>query len=332
MEPAPTPSPTERFRALDGYRVSREWARYEGTAQRELFLELRLRFLRRHRLGPGPTVDLGSGPGRFSDALGGADAPKVLVDLSKVALQQARDRPSDGRRVAPPRHYVVGDAASAPLDRGVFGTVALLGNVLGFSEDRWERVLESAALLTATRGTLLIEAVAGHGEHARYLQRLPRRAAARSLRAPPRWLDARIEREGFQPMDPRKPDHEAAFQRIPAELLGERLARWGFRTVEVSAVAPTMGTDPERIETARMDPKAWAGLLALEERWGAQPSRWTRAAAFLLAAERTPPGSPELPKPSIVRASARPSAHLAVVPRNRRPGRAGPLGRRRAPP
>ncbi|HTT25951.1 MAG TPA: class I SAM-dependent methyltransferase, partial [Thermoplasmata archaeon] len=248
-----------------------------------------------HRDAPGPTADLGSGPGRFTDTLGDERAAKVLLDLSSVALHQARTRPSDGRRAIAPRHYVVGDAGAPPLRPGRFGTVALLGNVLGFSEARWERVLESAARLTAPGGILLLEAVAGPGEHSRYLQRLPRGAAARALRAPPAWVDARIEREGFEAMVPRKAEDAGAFRRAPPETITERLTAWGLDPLEVLAVAPVMGTDPERIEVVRADAKAWSGLLALEERWGARPERWAAAAAYLVAARRPASGAPRRP-------------------------------------
>jgi hypothetical protein len=206
-----------------------------------------------------------------------------------------------------------------------------LGNVLGFSEERWTEVLDAAARLTAPDGLLLIEGVAGPGEHSRYLQRLPRGAAARALRTPERWIDRRVDAEGFQPMDPRKPEAEASFRRITPEILTNRLGTLGLRTVEVAAVASVMGTDPERLDVVRQDEKAWDGLLRLEERWGAQPARWERAAAFLLAAERRPPnapprpGAPVLPIPPSFGGHRPPKA----PPRSRSPG--VPAGRRRGP-
>src|SRR5579864_6312733 len=49
----------DRFRTLDSYRAAREWLRYEGTPQRELFRELRRRFIERHTRLAGWVVDVG---------------------------------------------------------------------------------------------------------------------------------------------------------------------------------------------------------------------------------------------------------------------------------
>lgn len=277
----------ERFRRLDPYRVAREWQRYEGTAQRDLFRELRRRFLRRHAEAAGPIADVGSGPGRFSDDIGPSDAPRVLVDLSDEALREARGRDRAVRRSRGPWHYVRGDARAPPLRPGRFGTVVLFGNVLGFAGPDGERVLDHCLSLAAPDGVVLIESVAGPGERSRYLGRLPPGAVRRAMRAPPSWLGRRIGVEGFAREPPRKRSESESFLRWGPEELREALLRRSFAVREILAVAPLLGADPLRAEAVRQDPESWDRLLALEEQLGAAPPRVRAAAAFLVAAVRS---------------------------------------------
>ncbi|HEY6238855.1 MAG TPA: methyltransferase domain-containing protein, partial [Thermoplasmata archaeon] len=146
--------PRERFLRLDRYRVDREWKRYEGTPQRDLFRELRIRFLERHRARGRWSVDVGSGPGRFSPLVGESGGRAVQLDLSREMLSFARDRAGarSGRR---PLDLVRGDVLRAPLRPGKFAEVAVLGNGLGFAGEASDRFLDAAIGLVAPGGTLL---------------------------------------------------------------------------------------------------------------------------------------------------------------------------------
>src|SRR5271170_1617127 len=88
--PAAAPSPIrDRFLSVDGYRANREWQRYLGTAQRDLFRELRERFLARHSPSALRALDVGSGPGRFTARLGAIPASqRVAFDIGREMLQQ----------------------------------------------------------------------------------------------------------------------------------------------------------------------------------------------------------------------------------------------------
>jgi len=280
--PTSTPSTRERFLATDRYRAEREWNRYEGTPQRDLFRELRERFLRRH---PGEgrwAIDLGAGPGRFAPSLGGPDVRRVALDLSGEML---RFRPS-GPVPAPGAllDRVIADALRPPFVAERFGTVALLGNAVGFAGADATRVLESAERLLSPAGTLIAEIAPGPGERSRYLARLPPSAVGRLFEAPPRAIVPRIAREEFVP-EPRR-HRERGFQRLSAAELLERWRppRWELR--ECVAVAPALGPDQDRIARIRPVPKAWAHLLEVEETIGREPDRWPGAAAVLLAVRR----------------------------------------------
>ena len=278
---------SERFRALDRYRVEREWRRYEGTAQRRLWSELRERFLERHARGVGWPLDLGPGPGRFTPWAGGRGRRPVALDLSKEML---RELPSywTSRRIAgavPDR--VRGDATRPPFASGLFQEVVAFGNVIGFAEGSSERLLDEVTRLVRPSGTLLLEIAPGPGERSRYLARLPVSSVGRLFRAPVAALLARIRTEGFEP-EPRRRPEPGEFRRVTSEEVVGRLESSGWKVEEVLAVAPALGPDPRRIHESASGPKAWGHLLEVEEALGHDRERWVRAAAVLVAAVRGP--------------------------------------------
>lgn len=273
----------DRFLALDDYRVQRERQRYEGTPQRDLFRELRTRFLQRHAVEAPWVADLGSGPGRFTAAIGGPASRRVLLDLSQEMLREAR-RSAAASGAAGRPHLVRGDAARPPFRSGRFGEVVLLGNVVGFSEANAERVLDAALDLLAPDGTIIVESVAGTGERSRYLTRLPEGAVRRLLLAPINLVRPRLEREGFRPEG--APAKGSAFRRFSASELEETFRRRSVAVREVMAVAAALGADADRIAAVRGEPRAWRHLLELEEAVGRNDARHPHAAALLIAGRR----------------------------------------------
>ncbi len=274
----------DRFLSADVYRVDREWRRYEGTAQRDLFRELRERFLTRHAVETPWAADIGSGPGRFAARVGGPLTRVVLLDLSQGMLRSAAARLG----AVPGRpggfRFLRADAGRPPLRPGTFGEAVALGNPLGFSGLEAERFLDAVLPLVAPGGRLLLEYVAGPGERSRYLARLPPGAVRRTLVAPINLVRARIDREGFRTEPAPTRDH--GFRRFEPAVIGERLVRGGFTVREEIAVAPALGADGVRLAAVRTEPTAWRHLLELEEALGSLPIHRRKAAAVLVAAER----------------------------------------------
>jgi SAM-dependent methyltransferase len=272
--------------------VEREWKRYEGTAQRDLYRELRERFLVRHSVSGGWVLDLGAGPGRFTARLGGEGTRRVALDLSREALRflgEVWPGPGKGARALPDR--IQGDAERPPLASGAFSLVAVLGNTLGFAGAGADRILGAAGSLVGPGGTMVLEVAPGSGERSRYLTRLPPGSVRRLLRAPVRAVLPRIEREGYR-VEPRRKAREGPFRRIGVGELSEQLSRSGWSVGEVLAVGPALGPDALRLESVHADPKAWNQLLLIEEDLGHRTQRWKDAAAVLVAAVRAaePPG------------------------------------------
>jgi len=272
----------DRFRDLDSYRARREWLRYEGTAQRDLYRELRERFLVRHATAEGWVLDIGPGPGRFLPFEGGAAARRVALDISREMLSLVPRSWRASRSTGPVPHRIRGDGVRPPLEPGRWAQVVLLGNALGFAGERAGRLLEESERLIAPGGRLLVEIAPAPGERSSYLARLPPSAIARLLLSPVRAVLGRLDREGFRPEVPRHRT-PATFHRFSVAELHTRWRALGWEVLETVAVAPALGADPIRIQAVRKEEKAWAHLLEMEEEVGRRAARWPGAAAVLLA-------------------------------------------------
>lgn len=285
VPPEPEPEAPERFRKADSYRARREWLRYEGTGQRDLYRELRERFLARHAVDGGWVLDLGSGPGRFLPFAGRAGSRRVALDISREMLDLLPDAWATSGCPSPSPDRVRGDALHPPFERGRWSEVIVFGNTLGFAGKGGDQLFDEAEQLVSPEGTLVIEIAPAPGERSRYLARLPPSSVARLLRSPTRAVLGRLDREGFRSEPPRHATGES-FRRFSVPELKDRLSRTGFEVIETVAVAPGLGPDAERIAAVRADAKAWPHLLELEEEVGRRPERWAGAAAVLLSARR----------------------------------------------
>ncbi|MGA8604488.1 MAG: class I SAM-dependent methyltransferase [Thermoplasmata archaeon] len=278
-------SPTERFRTVDRYRADREWRRYEGTGQRDLFRELRERFLIRHAVDQGWVLDLGSGPGRFLPFAGRGGARRVALDLSREMLSLIPETWAASASVGPVPDRVLGNALCPPLELAQWSEVLAVGNTLGFAGDEAEKMLTQAENLVATGGSIVIEIAPGPGERSSYLARLPPTSVARILRAPVKAVLGRLDREPFR-VEPVRRAAGGSFRRFSAIEIHDRWRNAGWELTETVAVAPCLGPDQRRIDAVKADEASWKHLLTLEEEVGRRPERWEQAAAVLLSARR----------------------------------------------
>ncbi|HEV2449771.1 MAG TPA: methyltransferase domain-containing protein [Thermoplasmata archaeon] len=292
------PPAEARFQRLDQYRVDREWKRFEGTAQRDLFRELRVRFLRRNLPAQtGPVLDVGAGPGRFTPELAAAGEWILLLDLSALALREARQRlDSGGGQPAHAYGYVVGNGRRPPLRAASLAAVALLGNLVGFSGPRARELLEATAQLVGPSGQLTVELSPGGGELSTYLHRLPATAVGRLLASPPAAVLPRVEREGVVAVG-RDAPARTTFRRLRVPELQRWFEPLGLSLVAASAIAPALGADPVRCAACQQSPKSWHRLIELEEHLGSLPARWTAASSVLAVFRRG--GESGLQKPAL---------------------------------
>lgn len=244
--------PRERFLRLPPARARREWSRYEGTPQRTLWLALRRRFLARALKGlpshPATLLEVGPGPGRFSDLLLATGRSVISLELSLAMIREARRHP--GPSGGP--HWVLGDGLRLPVRPGGLAGLVALGNVLGFGGDRAGLLLREWKESLAPGGTWVIEtSVAGT---------LPAQGSARDAHASLR----RARKEpSFAP--------PTALLRFPRAELDRWFDLLGWELLEATPVAPEAGSSPERARQALARAGGrWETLLEREERAGRQ--------------------------------------------------------------
>ncbi len=277
---------SERFRTLDRYRAEREWRRYEGNALRDLFRELRRRFLVRNFVARGWVIDAGCGPGRFTAFDRSEGVRWAAFDVSSEMLRTAR-RFGRGHGGSGEVDWIRADARFPPFRTDAASTVIALGNLIGFLEGSGRSALVELARLVEPHGRLLLEIAPGPGTYSVYLHRLPDGVLARRLRGSADYVVERAVREGFVPA-PFRRSRPSSFVRYSLDELRAIVEPLGFELLEALSVAPALGRSAERLERLRNDDAVWNRLVSVEEVLGREPGTWPNAAAVLAAFERHP--------------------------------------------
>jgi SAM-dependent methyltransferase len=293
--PAPQRTVPERFLEADRYRARREWLRYEGTPQRELLRRTREIFLGavlRRRRTPFPrTLEVGSGPGRFSPILIQGSRETVVLDASSVMLREARRRLRGIRDLAVTRSSLVqGDAGVLPFPAETFQLVVALGNVVGFAEKKAELVLEELLRCVTSNGVVVIETVSPISRVPRFVERTGPSRWVRLLRSDPAETLPELLQDGFQavpvPSDFGKPGEKFAF--FGAKEITDYLEEEGFRVQDQLVAAPLTGGDPDLVRAiASAGPGNLERLLRWENRAGRNASLRTAGGHLLTSAVRT---------------------------------------------
>lgn len=257
-----------RFRALDPYRVAREWARYEGTPHRELLESVRVRFLRAN-LPPAKAplgLDVGSGPGRSALWVEPHVERLVLIDVSREALQEARQRLST-RLPGTPLSYVRADAVRLPTRRRSVGTITLMGNVLGFSDDDADEVLREAAGCLAPGGRLILETYTPVHQGPSLPPPEDTAEWRRLLEGDPKETWDRLARRSWVRRPPREVSPSFAAW-SPGRVI-RRLRAEGLVLQDRSVAAPLTGDQPSVVEALTLrSPSSLEKLVKLEETAG----------------------------------------------------------------
>ncbi len=244
--------PRERFLRLPPARARREWSRYEGTPQRTLWLALRRRFLSRalRALPSHPPVilEVGPGPGRFSDLLVATGRRVILLDLSPAMIREGRSLRPGASPGGP--HWVLGDALRLPVRPGSLAAIVALGNVLGFGGPRAGLMLREWKESLAPGGVWVLETTLG----------APPQDRSSGRRAP--WARPGTRR-GLAPRE------ATGLPRFSREEVDHWIDRLGWELVEATPVAPRYGGSPEAARQALARAGGdWKTLLDEEERAG----------------------------------------------------------------
>ena len=242
----------DRFLRLPDSRARREWSRYEGTPQRTLWLALRRRFLSRALQGlPSGSrgvIEVGPGPGRFSDLLLATGRPVLLLDLSRAMIREGR-RLRSGKGPGGP-HWVLGDALRLPVRPGSQAAVVALGNLLGFGGPRAGLMLREWQESLAPGGVWVLETTLC----------APLRDGVRTKGAPP---------PGQGTGGASGPGEAGGLVRFSRKEMDRWFDRLGWELLEAAPVAPRSGGSPEATRQALTRTGGdWNAVLEEEEQAG----------------------------------------------------------------
>ncbi len=254
-----TPSSVSRYfdRLAHG-----EWQRYDQSALGAIQFHVHDHYLRRF-IAPGSRVlEIGAGPGRYTETLHQLGCRIVVGDISPVQLSLNREYgQSRGFGVSVEAWLDLDICDLSALPAASFDAVVAYGGPLSYVFERREDALRSCRRILRPGGVLLASVMSLWGTIHRHL------AALRDL--PVDNMRRIIDSGDLTPENEPASEHHCHMYR--SDELVELLGRHGFSLRALSA-SNTLSTNLEAlVQEIRQDRARWAALLAFEVQAGAHP-------------------------------------------------------------
>ncbi len=256
-----------------------EWQRFDKHALGAVHEHIHNLYLERFIRAGSRVLEIGAGPGRFTQTLHRLGCRIVVADISDVQLALNRRHGSERGFAKSVEAYEKLDICDlSPLPASSFDVVVAYGGPLSYVFERRDDAVESCRRVLKPQGVLLASVMALWGTLHRHL------AALRDL---PLWsMNSIVESGDLTPEnDPTSPHKCHLFQ--SAEL-ANLLERHGF-TVEALAASNALTTNLEPLLVElRQQPDRWQALLDLEATATAQPG-YVDGGTHLIVAARSAP-------------------------------------------
>ncbi len=134
-----------------------EYERFDSSPVQRIKLDLHLRCLRKYVPAGGRVLEIGAGPGRFTEALAELGCRIVVNDLSPVQLKHNRQRAAERGYAPAVEQWLLADMCDLSALRGeTFDAVVAFGGPLSYVLDRRDRALAECLGVLADRGNLLV--------------------------------------------------------------------------------------------------------------------------------------------------------------------------------
>ena len=239
-----------------------EWQRYDQSALGQVHLHIHEHYLRRY-ITPGSRVlEIGAGPGRFTESLHRLNCQIVVADISPVQLQLNRDYGEArgfGASVEARLELDICDLSS--LTPASFDAVVAYGGPLSYVFERRDDALQSCRRVLRRQGCLLISVMSLWGTIHRHLAAL-RDLPVENMRRIIDTGDLTAENE---------PASEHYCHMYRSDELADVLRRNGFAPLAMSA-SNALATNLEPLlAEIRQDAARWDALLEFELRACSQP-------------------------------------------------------------
>jgi SAM-dependent methyltransferase len=225
-----------------------EWERLTSSAYNKVELAITLHYLEKYLPSTGVILDAGGGPGRYTIELVKRGYQVVLLDISAVQLEIAREEilklaPEEQDRVIEIVQGSIVDLSQFPDGR--FDAVLCLGGTLSHLVDEEAREQATAELARVCRpgGTAMVSVLSFYGllrkvlaEHPEDIERLPE------------FIADRLSPKGMGISD--------CFFFTPEEMV-DLLARKGIEVVEYVGVQGLSAQLQQVTEECHQDPERW---------------------------------------------------------------------------
>jgi len=225
----------------------REWDRLGSSPYEGIEYTITMHYLAKYMPRSGLVLDAGSGPGRYSTELARQGYEVVLLDLSDVQLDIAREEvsklPEDVRSRV--KGFVQGDISDLDFPTGHFDAVLCLGGTLSHlpaREDR-ERAASEIARVCRERAPVFVSVWSYLGALRKVLVEHPQ-----DIRLLPTFMNERLNPEGTG-------GTECYF--FTAEEAVDLLARKGIEIVEYAGAQGVSAQLREATDRCARDSASW---------------------------------------------------------------------------
>lgn len=136
---------------------SKEWDRLDRSPSDEVKLHIHRHFLTKHVSSGDRVLEVGAGPGRFTQLLAELGARIVVTDISPVQLQLNRERAREFGFADAVEQWIQADVCEMrEFDSGSFDVVVAYGGPISYVFERAGRAVDELVRTTRAGGILLV--------------------------------------------------------------------------------------------------------------------------------------------------------------------------------
>ena len=252
-----------------------EWDRFESKPTQAIRLHVHAICLRDH-VAPGSRVlEIGAGPGRFTEMLAAMGCQVLVTDISQVQLDLNRERAETqgyASAIEDWQRLDVCDLSSLP--EASFDVVLAFGGPLSYVFDQRDRALQQCVRVLKPTGRILLSVMSFWGTTHMFLPGVMSNSGQNRERV---MATGDITPEN-------SPDSTHYCHMFKSTELCEVLERNGLAVDFLSASNALSTNWEEELEEARQDAEMWEWLLQLEVNAASQPACWDMGSHLIAVA------------------------------------------------
>lgn len=150
-------------RYFDAYGLS-EYERHDSSPEQRIKLALHMRCLRRYLEAGSRVLEIGAGPGRFTEAMADLDCRITVVDVSPTQLRLNEERARAEGFAGAVDDWIVADMVDlTSLEAGAFDAIVAFGGPFSYVLDGRQDALDQCLDVLAPGGRILLSVMSKWG-------------------------------------------------------------------------------------------------------------------------------------------------------------------------